>query len=158
MASIELVTEIKASRERCFDLSRDIDLHLRSMSRSGEKAVAGRVTGMLGPEEEVTWRARHFGVLHLHRSRITAFDRPAHFRDSMVAGRFKRFEHDHFFAPSTTGGTRMRDVIEFESPFGVLGKLVDRLLMTRYLATLIRERNQVIKTEAERQNPAPPPK
>ena len=155
MASIELVTEINAPRERCFDLSRDIDLHLRSMSRSGEKAIAGRMTGMLGPEEEVTWRARHFGVVHLHRSRITAFNRPVHFRDSMVTGRFKRFEHDHFFAPATSGGTRMRDVVEFESPFGVLGKLVDRLLMARYLATLITERNQVIKAEAERQDLAP---
>ncbi len=155
MASIELVTEIKAPRERCFDLSRDIDLHLRSMSRSGEKAIAGRMTGMLGPEEEVTWRARHFGVVHLHRSRITAFKRPDYFRDSMVTGRFKRFEHDHFFAPSTTGGTRMRDVVEFESPFGVLGKLVDRLLMARYLATLITERNRVIRAEAERQDPPP---
>jgi len=125
------------------------------MSRSGEKAIAGRMTGMLGPEEEVTWRARHFGVVHLHRSRITAFKRPDYFRDSMVTGRFKRFEHDHFFAPSTTGGTRMRDVVEFESPFGVLGKLVDRLLMARYLATLITERNRVIRAEAERQDPPP---
>jgi ligand-binding SRPBCC domain-containing protein len=146
---IELHTDIRAPLERCFDLARDLDLHLRSMAASGEQAVAGRTSGLIGMHEEVTWRARHFGVVHHHRSRITAFDRPHHFRDSMVTGRFRRFEHDHFFA-YRDGVTKMHDVVEFESPFGPLGSLVDKLLLTRYLTRLINERNAVIKEEAEK--------
>ncbi len=97
MAKIELVTEIGATPERCFDLSRDIDLHLQSMAESGERAVAGNPTGLIGLGEEVAWLARHFGVTHRHTSRITAFDRPGYFRDSMVVGRVRRFEHDQLF-------------------------------------------------------------
>ena len=97
MARIELQTRIAVSIDRCFDLARDLDLHVRSMESSGEKAVAGRTSGLIGLGEEVTWRARHFGIVHEHCSRITAFDRPRHFRDRMVQGRFKSFEHDHFF-------------------------------------------------------------
>ena len=48
MAKMEPVTEIGATRERCFDLSGDIDLHLQSMAESGERAVAGKTTGLIG--------------------------------------------------------------------------------------------------------------
>src|SRR5438045_2573161 len=108
MPTLVLETTIAAPRPRCFDLSRDLDLHLRSMTESGERAVAGRLSGLIGMGEEVTWEARHFGLTHQHTSRITAFDPPAHFRDSMVRGRFARFEHDHYFLEQS-GGTLMRD-------------------------------------------------
>jgi ligand-binding SRPBCC domain-containing protein len=148
VARIELTTDIVAPREVCFDLARDLDLHLRSMSGSGEEAIAGRTTGLIGFGEEVTWRGRHFGIRHHHTSRITAFERPLHFRDSMVAGRFKTFEHDHFFEV-IAGGTRMRDVVIFESPLGILGRGVDRFVLARYLARLVSARNNVIRIEAE---------
>jgi ligand-binding SRPBCC domain-containing protein len=148
MSRLELETAIHAPRERCFDLSRDLDLHLRSMRASGERAIAGRLSGLIGDGEEVTWRAHHFGFTHEHCSRITAFDRPAHFRDSMVRGRFRRFEHDHYFEESG-GVTLMRDVIDFASPLGVLGRVVDALFLARYLRRLIEARNRVIKDAAE---------
>ena len=119
------------------------------MAHTGEQAIAGRTSGLIGAGEEVTWRARHFEIHHQHTSRITAFDRPRHFRDSMVRGRFVAFEHDHFFEP-TGQGTRMRDVVEFASPLGPLGRVVDRLLLGRYLERLLRRRNEGIKREAER--------
>jgi ligand-binding SRPBCC domain-containing protein len=148
MARIALVTEIRAPVERCFDLARDLDLHRRSMEHTGEQAIAGRTSGLIGLGEEVTWRACHFGLQHEHTSRITAFDRPRYFRDSMSRGRFARFEHDHFFEPVVIG-TRMTDVLEFESPFGPIGWLVDRLVLRTYLERLIRRRNDAIKREAE---------
>ncbi len=145
---ITLETSIAAPPSRCFDLSRDLDLHLRSMARSRERAVAGRTSGLLGEGEEVTWEGRHFGVLLRHTSRITRFDPPRYFRDSMVRGRFARFEHDHYFEP-TGIGTLMRDALEFESPFGFLGRLVDRLILRGHLRELLLERARVIKAAAE---------
>ena len=44
----------------------------------------------------------------------------------------------------------MRDVIVFESPLGPLGRLVDALVLSRYLRKLIEERNRAIKLAAER--------
>jgi ligand-binding SRPBCC domain-containing protein len=145
---LEIETVINAPRERCFDLARDLDLHLRSMQASGERAIAGRTSGLIGMGEEVTWEARHFGLSHQHCSRITAFARPEHFRDSMVRGRFKRFEHDHYFA-ERNGVTTMRDVIDFASPFGLVGQLVDVAFLSRYLRVLIVQRNRVIKQTGE---------
>src|SRR6185436_17495855 len=110
-------------------------------------AIAGRTSGLIALGEEVTWQARHFGLVHRHRARITAFDRPSHFRDSMVAGRFKRFEHDHIFE-ERYGFTRMRDVLEFQSPFGALGALVDLVVLRGYLRRLLHRRAAAIKAEA----------
>src|SRR5262245_11264571 len=41
LPSFTVVTLIGASPEVCFDLSRDIDVHVESMAASGERAVAG---------------------------------------------------------------------------------------------------------------------
>ncbi len=69
MAKIEIETKVAARPERCFDLSRDLDLHLRSMDHSGERIVAGRRSGLIELGEEVTWEARHFGIRHQHIKR-----------------------------------------------------------------------------------------
>lgn len=45
MPRIELVTEIGATPEVCFDSTRDLGLHLESMAHSGERAVAGTTSG-----------------------------------------------------------------------------------------------------------------
>lgn len=156
MALIELEIEIKAPPALCFDLARDVDLHQRSMKESGEEAVGGRTTGLLELGEQVTWRARHFGVIHLHTAKITAFEKPSHFRDEMVSGRFASFVHDHYFARSGDG-TRMRDVVEFRSPLGPLGAIVDALVLKPYLERLIQERNLTIRAEAERRTDSNPP-
>jgi ligand-binding SRPBCC domain-containing protein len=149
VARLELTIEVKASPERCFDLSRDLDFHLRSMSHTNEQAIAGRTSGLIEMGEEVTWRAKHFGVYHLHTSRITGFDRPKYFRDEMVAGRFKEFTHDHHFE-ATVSGTRIRDVLEFRSPLGPIGAVVDALVLKGYLRRLLETRNEVVRSEAER--------
>ncbi len=148
MARFEVITEITAPPAICFDVARDVDLHLRSMAYTGEQAIAGRTSGLIALGEEVTWRGKHFGFTHEHTSRITAFDRPRHFRDEMVSGRFKSFRHDHYFEASEFG-THMVDLLEFQSPFGPLGRLIDLLFLSRYLETLIRERNAIVKREAE---------
>ncbi len=148
MARLELTTLISAPLERCFDLSRSVELHVASTADSGERAVGGVVSGLLGPEDEVTWSARHFGVRQKLTSRITAFERPRHFRDSMVEGAFRRFDHDHFFV-ATASGTEMRDVFDFESPLGPLGRLADALVLKRYLRGFLERRNEVIKRAAE---------
>ncbi|MEZ5320460.1 MAG: SRPBCC family protein [Vicinamibacterales bacterium] len=148
MANIEIETHIAASPERCFDLARDLDLHVDSMRHTGERAVAGRTSGLIEAGEQVTWRGRHFGVDLEHTSRITAFDRPRHFRDSMTSGWFRSFEHDHFFGATATG-TVMRDVIEFSTPLGPIGRFVEAVVLRSYLRRLIIGRAHAIRDAAE---------
>ena len=149
MPVITLRTLIHAPIERCFDLSRDIDLHIRSTAQTGEVAVAGVTTGLISLGEEVTWEARHFGVRQRLTTRITAYDRPAYFRDSQVRGAFKRFDHDHRFETLSTGATLMRDIFDYESPLGLLGILADHVFLENYMRSLLKRRNSVLKEVAE---------
>ena len=148
MPRIELTTAIAAPIEKVFDLARSIDVHATSQSSHGEKAVAGRTSGLIEEGEEVTWEAVHLGVRQRLTSRIVAMRRPAYFRDSMLRGAFKRMDHDHFFEP-TPAGTVMKDVFEYTSPLGLLGRLADRLFLECYMRRLLEERNQVLKQQAE---------
>jgi len=148
MPRIELTLHIEAPPERCFDLSRSVEAHLHSTSRSGERAVGGVTSGLLGLGDEVTWEARHLGVRQRLTSRITRFDRPHHFRDSMVRGAFARFDHDHFFEATATG-TLVRDLFDFAAPLGPLGWAAERLVLTAYMTRFLTERNEDLKRLAE---------
>lgn len=148
MPVIELKTEVHAPIERTFDLARSVELHMSSTSQTGERAVAGVTSGLMALGEEVTWRARHFGIWQHLTSRITMFERPWHFRDSMVRGAFRRFDHDHFFTQQGET-TIMRDVFDFQSPFNILGRMVDGLFLTDYMRRFLLTRHARIKTVAE---------
>jgi ligand-binding SRPBCC domain-containing protein len=148
MPIIELETQIAAPRDRVFDLARSIDFHAASAAQTLEEAVGGVTSGLIGPAQEVTWRARHFGMWQLLTVRITVFERPAHFADVMVRGAFRKMEHYHHFANSN-GGTAMRDVFTFESPLGILGRAADWLFLERYLRSFLKKRNRLLKTTAE---------
>ena len=148
MAVIRVETDIKATPAVCFDLTRSVDLHIISTGDSGERAVAGVTSGLIGEGQEVTWSAKHFGIRQLLTSRITAFDRPRHFRDSLVRGAFARFDHDHFFEPHA-GGTRMIDVFDYAAPLGLLGRVAERLFLNRYMRRLLVERGLGVKAVAE---------
>src|SRR6266700_2160578 len=99
MTVIRLRTPIRAPIARCFDVARDIDLHVRSTAGTNEEAIAegGVTSGLLGPGEWVTWRARHFGVAQSMTMRMAEFERPHRFVDEMVRGPFRRIRHVHDF-------------------------------------------------------------
>ena len=148
MPRIELRTEIKATKEIVFDLSRSIDLHKISTAHTNETAIAGKTSGLIGLHESVTWRAKHFGIYQKLTSKITAFNRPNFFVDEMVNGTFKSFRHEHHFS-ELKEGTLMMDIFEYESPFGILGRIANILFLKKYMTHLLEKRNLTIKAFAE---------
>ncbi|CAM4289422.1 SRPBCC family protein [Zobellia nedashkovskayae] len=148
MPKITLTTEIKASKKIVFDLSRSIDLHKISTEHTNETAITGKTSGLIGLDESVTWRAKHFGVYQLLTSKIMEFESPNLFVDEMVKGAFKRFRHEHHFTESK-GVTLLTDYFDYESPLGFLGKLADKLFLLKYMTDLLKERNRIVKDFAE---------
>lgn len=148
MLVVRLLTTIAAPPERVFDLARSIDAHQQSAEGTHERAIAGVTQGLIGMGDEVTWEARHFGIKQKLRVRVTGFERPFRFQDVMVSGAFKSMKHDHEFIAETPG-TLMVDRFEFESPFGVVGRIVDRAFLAAYMRRFLARRNQVLKTLAE---------
>jgi len=148
MPRIVLKTKIKATQGIVFDLSRSIDLHKISTEQTNEEAIAGKTSGLIGLNESVTWRAKHFGVYQKLTSKITEFSASTYFVDEMQNGAFKQFKHEHHFT-ELNGGTLMTDIFEYQSPFGFLGRLADALFLKKYMTKLLTERNRVVKEFAE---------
>lgn len=148
MPVIHLQTRVNAPVEICFDLSRSIDLHTISTAQTKEKAIAGKTNGLIELDETVTWQATHFGIKQKLTSKITAFERPFHFRDEQIEGVFKYIKHDHYFKQDN-GFVIMKDVFEFGAPLGLLGRLANKFVLTKYLTRFLVERNDLIKEYAE---------
>jgi ligand-binding SRPBCC domain-containing protein len=148
METIRLATWIDAPVKRCFLLSLSIDLHVASSGRTKERAIDGVTAGIIGEGEMVTFQGRHFGVRLRHTSRIEILRPYSYFRDVMVAGVFRHFEHDHHFAP-LDDGTRVRDEIRFSLRGGPLGRLVAKMFVRRHLTAFLNQRNAAIKQVAE---------
>lgn len=148
MPRIILQSHIKAPIELVFDLSRSIDLHKISTAHTNEEAVAGKTSGLIELGETVTWRARHFGIYQQLTTKITEFDAPFFFVDEQQQGIFHSFRHEHHFKEEN-GITVMKDIFDYVSPLGFLGKLADTLFLKKYMTRLLISRNQTIKDFAE---------
>lgn len=139
MPTIILETLIHARAEECFDLMRDERI---------QSEPSPVILGDFGIGQTVTFKNTNFGLDQVLTVKVTEFDRPTRLVDEMTEGPFRSFEHIHEFL-FVEDGTRMRDTIVWETPFGILGKLVDKLFLERHLIKLVSDRNAKLKQIAE---------
>lgn len=148
MPTIHLTSFIEAPVKLVFDLSRSINLHQLSTVQTNERAIAGVLNGLINKDETVTWQAKHLFKTRRFTSKITAMQSPDFFIDEMVKGDFKSFRHEHHFKAAANGAI-MIDLVNFESPYGIMGKIANRLFLRLYIEKLLVKRNAVIKDYAE---------
>jgi len=152
MPIIVIETTIHAPVELCFDLARDVGVHAESAAFSSERIVEpGRTKGVLERGDLVAFEGRHFGIRQRFVARITELDRPIRFVDEMVHGAFKRLRHIHEFE-RTGNATLMRDIIEWQAPFGFIGRLADTLFLRRHMAWFLSIKQRALKEIAERRS------
>lgn len=149
MTTITLTTVFKAPIQLVFDHARNIDTHQESASKSNEIAIAGTTFGLINKGETVTWRGKHFGIYLQHQSVISQMEQPTHFEDEQLKGHFKSFKHQHFFEESD-GQTIMKDLMQYETPFGIFGQLFDKLALKKHLTQFLIERNAYLKLVSEK--------
>ena len=149
MTEIILLTSIKAPIQIVFECARSVDIHQLSTARTNEKAIAGKTSGLCELGDEVTWRAKHFGIYQTLSSQITKLKAPFYFQDCMVKGAFSFIKHDHFFEEND-GVTEMKDVFVYGVPYGIFGKLFNQIILKKYLTAFLMDRNKVIKEVAEK--------
>jgi ligand-binding SRPBCC domain-containing protein len=148
MSFIHLTTFIAAPQERVFDLARSVDVHKYSMTNYREQIVKGTMTGLMGLNDEVTWKAKHLFRERVLRVKITEIKRPDYFADEQVEGDFKMMKHEYYFKP-VDNGTIMIDQFHFKTTKGWIGNLFSQVYLEKYLTRLLIERNNIIKKIAE---------
>jgi ligand-binding SRPBCC domain-containing protein len=82
-------------------------------------------------------------------ARITEFEWNHYFADVQEKGPFKRWHHRHEFRADTregVAGTLVRDVIEYEVGFGLIGAIADALFVRRQMESTFAHRQQVLQS------------
>lgn len=142
---------IHAPIEVCFDAARDVGLHPRTVwPRTRERTLpGGRLEGMMEKNEIVIFEAIHFGIRQKLASLVEELDRPYLFVDRMQKGAFRHMMHRHEFERCEQG-TLVRDILEFASPFGPVGRVFDMLVLRRYMLRFIDYRQRQLKIILEK--------
>ena len=79
---------------------------------------------------------------------IVEFEWNHHFADIQKKGPFKRFQHRHEFFIETRSeakGTLVRDVIEYDAGFGMLGDLAQKLFIAPSLKRTFKYRQKMLE-------------
>lgn len=153
MVTLDTNIIIRAPIEHCFDAARNIRLHpVTVWKHTKEKAVAGVTDGFIECGQTVTFEATHFGVRQRLTSEVTTYKRPIYFTDEMQTGAFRSMTHQHFFSSLDHEYTQMKDVLIFEAPFGVLGKMAERWVLESYMKRFLEYRNKRLKEWLENED------
>jgi ligand-binding SRPBCC domain-containing protein len=139
-------TIIHAPIDRCFLLSTSVVIVQKEL---GMHPVEGRTSGLVTAGDKVLWKGWQLGLPQFHHSLISRFEPFRFFQDTMVAGRFKSFQHDHAFDTNPDGSITLADELRFSMPLGIFGWLVGRLIMVPHIRGLLRRRFRLLKRIAE---------
>lgn len=80
--------------------------------------------------------------------RLTEFDPFKLITDTQVKGPFKKWEHKHCFEKEN-GNTLMTDKINYELPFGLIGRAADKLFITKMIEKQFEFRHKLTKSILE---------
>jgi ligand-binding SRPBCC domain-containing protein len=91
----------------------------------------------------VDYRIRPLGFPQRWTSEITEYDPPRCFVDEQVLGPYRSWRHVHKFR-AVGGGTEIIDVVEYELPFGAVGRVAHTLVVARQLRAIFAHRARVV--------------
>lgn len=113
--------------------------------------VAIETMGTPGLGYEVTLRVRQFGVVQMRwKVRITEYQPPYRMVDEQISGPFKTWKQIRDLR-TVPGGTELRDTVEYDVPFGPLGRLAYHLVIRREIERMFAYRQKATKDLIESQ-------
>jgi len=93
----------------------------------------------------IDYRIRLFGVPLKWRTRIDVYEPGTMFVDRQLSGPYRTWIHTHAFSDVEGGkATKMIDRVEYEIPFGPLGRIARLLFVRRTLERIFDHRAEVI--------------
>lgn len=97
----------------------------------------------LQEDDRIEYRIRLFGIPLRWVTRIAMWRDNEAFVDVQERGPYKAWRHTHTFR-QTSDGVEMHDRVEYELPFGVVGRLLGGLLVRRELKRIFDYRSEAI--------------
>ncbi len=88
---------------------------------------------------------RVMGIQMRWKSLISEYKPPFRFIDEQVKGPYTSWQHTHTFT-EVHGGTLIGDEVRYAMPFGIIGRVAQRLVVSRQLEDIFSHRSQVMCT------------
>jgi len=144
MVTIRLTTWVNAPIERCFLLATNPEFAASQKANDHGTNHGSSGAPGLKVNDTTSWTLLGRG----YTSRVDTVRPFSYFRETMVAGMFKHFEHNHHFAPMDDG-TRVRNEIRFSARWGLVGRLLEMTVLRAGFSRMLLERNGRLKKAAE---------
>ena len=130
----------------------------QNLGRMTPHRMGFRILGMddlpFRPGFRLKYRIKVMGVPLRWVTTITEYEPGKRFVDEQTRGPYAFWRHEHTFEDAD-GGTLMRDRVQYELPFGILGSAVQRLVVARELDRIFDFRARTVEELfAERTIPA----
>ncbi len=143
MARIEQSVLIKTSIERAFHFHDDTNNLLKITPQNVK--VSFETRGEPGLGQEVLLRVQQFGLFTMNwHVKITEYKPPYQMTDIQVSGPFRSWKQTRQFR-DINGECELTDIVEYEPPFGILGRIADSLFIRRQVANMFAYRQQATK-------------
>ncbi len=84
-----------------------------------------------------------WGIKTTWVTEITHVRHQSYFVDEQRVGPYKLWHHQHFLEESD-GGTLMRDIVSYQPPFGILGKIANSIIIEPKLKEIFDYRQQAL--------------
>ena len=139
---------IRASPEHVFEFHEQPDV-LRLLMPPWENARVIQSAGISQVGAQAIIETKVFGPIAVRWiAEHTVYDPPHLFEDVQVKGPFRSWRHRHVVEPHANGAI-LRDEIDYEPPFGFLGRAVAPILIQRRLEKLFNYRHVVTRRWCE---------
>jgi len=93
----------------------------------------------------IDYRLKLYGVRFRWRTLIEAHTPEVAFVDTQIKGPYRIWHHTHTFE-EVDGGTLMRDVVRYQLPLGLLGRIAHFLFVRRSLKRIFEFRRDTVQT------------
>jgi ligand-binding SRPBCC domain-containing protein len=141
MPRFETTEKLSSPLERVFDFfSRPANLVRISPPELHFQLLEGPEILTLG--SRFTLQGRRWGVVQRIVNEVIVWEPGSHFVDAQHQGPFKKWRHTHAFEMLPDGGTRITDSIDYETPGGLLGLVLNAKAVQRELERVFAYRGQ----------------
>ncbi|MFN6113563.1 MAG: SRPBCC family protein [Bacteroidota bacterium] len=143
MERLERTVRINAPIEKVFHFHDDTRNLLKITPPDIKVSI--ETMGSPGLGYEVTLKVRQFMVFVMRwHVKITVYEPPVLMVDEQVSGPFRTWKQTRRLR-QVEGGTELTDIVEYEAPFGPLGRIVNALVIRRQIEKMFTYRQATTK-------------
>ena len=137
--------KVNATIEEAWDFFTDPNnLSLITPKEMNFKIISSSLSAKIYPGMIISYHVSPLLGLRMNwLTEITQVEDKKFFIDDQRVGPFRLWHHQHIFE-EVPGGVMMTDIVNYRAPFGILGRVAERLIVNRKVRQIFEYREKVL--------------